>query len=82
MCFGVRDHEHRAALRELAERHFFDGLADEVVHQRAVLHDLAVADVDAVMGVAEPGSDQMRAERRSFTRFQRVDARSGPQYFA
>jgi len=58
---AMLDHEHRAAAGELLERHLFHGLADDVVHQRAVVHHLAIAGVEPVMGEAEPGCDEVRA---------------------
>jgi hypothetical protein len=70
----VRDFVQRTPFGEHFEGHLFHGLANDVVHQRAVVDDLAVAHVDAVMGVAEKGSDEMGAGRWQFAWFQRPDA--------
>lgn len=59
----VLDDEYRPPAGELRERHFFDRLAQDVVHQRAVVHDPPLARIQAVMREAEPWSDEMRAGR-------------------
>ena len=61
--FVVFDDEHRTLLREAFQRNFFDGFADDVVDESAVMHDVAIADVDAVMRKTETGGHQMGAER-------------------
>jgi hypothetical protein len=46
---AVFDHEHRAAAGKCLQRHLFDGATNDVVHQRTVVHHLAVACIQAVM---------------------------------
>jgi hypothetical protein len=54
-------------LREFGKRHFFHRLADDVVQQRAVVHDPALPDVNSVMRVTKPGSDEVRTQWRFVT---------------
>jgi len=74
---AVLHHEHRAAPGEFLERHLFHRLADDVVHQRAVVHHAILAGVDAVVRESQPRRDEVRTGLRDFTGRERTDTSAG-----
>jgi hypothetical protein len=54
------------SMREMSERNFFHRSSAQTVREPRVVNDLASTDVDAVMQVAAPGRDKVRAQRGFF----------------
>ena len=60
----VRSHPHAPSAREMSERNFFHRSSAQTVREPRIVNDLASANVDAVMQIAAPGCDEVRAQRR------------------
>ena len=59
----VRSHPDALSAREMSERNFFHRSPVQTVRESRVVNDLASTDVDAVMQIAAPGCDKVRAQR-------------------
>src|SRR5690349_18518033 len=71
---GRRHQEDRAAFGKGVERHFLDRLADDVVHECAVMNHAPRTDVDTVMRETQPRHDEMGTHRRLFAGLQGTNA--------
>ena len=61
--WSVRFHPDALPAREMSERNFFHRSSAQTVREPRVMNDLASTDVDAVMQIAEPVCDKVRAQR-------------------
>ena len=59
----VRSHPDALSAREMSERNFFHRSSAQTVREPRVVNDLASTDVDAVMQIASPRCDKVRAQR-------------------
>jgi hypothetical protein len=59
----VRSHPDALPAREMSERNFFHRSSTQTMREPRVVHDLASTDVDAVMQIAAPRCDKVRAQR-------------------
>jgi hypothetical protein len=59
----LRSHPDALSAREMSERNFFHRSSAQAVCEARVVNDLASTDVDAVMQIAAPRCDKVRAQR-------------------
>ena len=59
----VRSHPDTLSAREMSERNFFHRSSAQSMREPRVVHELASTDVDAVMQIAAPRCDKVRAQR-------------------
>ncbi len=69
--FRVRDDAHRLTESKLDDIHFLDGSGTPGAAETGVVHDPAVAHVDAVMRISAAWSAEVRANRRLFSESRR-----------
>jgi hypothetical protein len=59
----VGSHPDALSAREMSERNLFHRFSAQTARASWVMHDLASTDVDAVMQIAAPRCDKVRAQR-------------------
>ena len=63
---GVRPDEDRSSVRKETQRNFLHRCPPELMCERSVVHDIAAAHVDAVVGKGKTRRNEVRARRWLF----------------